>query len=109
MEVGVTSTAFIPECRDKRATDCGTFLEIHKPGDKTILTEVKLQGQYVSGYKMAVISMNFMRDNDRILCEGPHEVCTCSCNLRLYKNAAYSAAALVGAPYQVVMDRGEAA
>ncbi len=75
LELGITSTAFIPECSDKDATDCGTFLEVHQPGDPTILTEVKLQGQYVSGYKMAVISLTYQRSGTRILCEGDHEVC----------------------------------
>jgi hypothetical protein len=38
------------------------------------LTEVKLQGQYTSGYKMAVISLSYQRSGSRILCEGDHEV-----------------------------------
>ena len=74
LEIGVTSTAFVPECKDKDATDCGTFLEIHQPGDASILTEVKLQGQYLSGYKMAVMSLTYQRSGSKILCEGDHEV-----------------------------------
>lgn len=76
MEVGITQTAYIPECGGKYLDDasCGTFLEIHKPGDPTILSDVRLRGQYASGYRMAVISTTYMRNLSRIICEGDHEV-----------------------------------
>ena len=76
LELGITQTAYIPECSGKFSKDphCGTFLEIHKPGDPQILSEVRLQGQFTSGYRMAIISTTFQRNASRSICAGDHEL-----------------------------------
>jgi hypothetical protein len=76
VELGFTQTAWIVECGGKYATDphCGTFLEIHLPGDPTILAETRLRGQLTSGYRMTVMSTTFKGDSSRTLCVGKYEV-----------------------------------
>lgn len=110
MEIGITSTAFIPECSKKETSNCGTFLEVHQPGSREILTEVRLSGQFMSGYKMAVISMNYRRDQTRVLCEGDHEVRSCPTSRANDGGpmlaCLHPSTDVVGAPNKVGLDRG---
>ena len=43
-------------------------------GSDDILAEVRLKGQYTSGYRMAIVSMTFKGNASRVLCRGEHEV-----------------------------------
>lgn len=76
MEVGFTQTAWIVECGGTYANDphCGTFLEIHRPGDNTTLSATKLRGQLTSGYRTTIMSTTFKGNSSLLLCEGKHEI-----------------------------------
>jgi len=74
--LGYSQTALIVECNNQFRNDphCGTFLEIHKPGDEEVLAATKLRGQMFSGYRMTLISLTYKGRLDRLLCRGPHEI-----------------------------------
>lgn len=76
LEIGITQTAYIVQCGGKYKDDpnCGTFLEIHRPGRREILSQTRLRGQFASGYRMTVISMTHKGSAERVLCEGEHEM-----------------------------------
>ena len=76
LELAFTQTAFIAECGNRFQEDdhCGTYLEIHEPGDPEIVSDVKLKQQLPSGYRSTIISMTYKGDEGKILCNGPYEV-----------------------------------
>ena len=76
MELAFTQNSLIVECGNEFADDphCGTFLEIHKPEDPIILSEIRLRGQFMSGYRQTVMSLTIMGRDDMVLCRGEHQV-----------------------------------
>lgn len=76
IELAFTQTALVVECGNEFLDDphCGTFLEIHKPDDPIILSEIKLRGQFMSGYRQTVMSTNVMGRTDIVLCRGSHQI-----------------------------------
>lgn len=76
IEVAFSQNAYIVQCGGvwKDSRRCGTFLEIHTPGDDTVLAEVKLAGQFTNGYRQTILSTQYQGRADRTLCSGPHEV-----------------------------------
>ena len=73
MEVGITQTAYIFECGGAFAdsASCGTFLEVHRPGDDAVLAETRLRGQYTSGYRMSIVSTTVGASPNQVLCWDP--------------------------------------
>jgi len=69
-EFGYTQTALVVECGGEWEDHphCGTFLEIHRPGDTAILSSVKLKAVLTSGYRSGVISTTWQRHTHRVLC-----------------------------------------
>lgn len=69
-QVGFTQNALIVECGGKQSDNphCGTYLEIHKPGDETIIAQAKLRKQFTSGYRMSAISTTYRGNSSRIIC-----------------------------------------
>ncbi len=53
VEVGVSQNALIVECGGGHAGDphCGTYLEVHRPGDAQVLADARLPGMFTSGYR----------------------------------------------------------
>ncbi|KAA0146079.1 hypothetical protein FNF29_08267 [Cafeteria roenbergensis] len=76
LQLGVTQTAYIVECGGEFRNDpnCGTFLEIHRPGRREVLAQARLRGQFASGYRSTVISTTYRGNSSRVLCEGAHEL-----------------------------------
>jgi len=76
LEVGITQTAYVVQCGGTFRDDpnCGTFLEIHRPGRREVLAQARLRGQFASGYRMTVITTTHRGNSSRVLCEGDHEM-----------------------------------
>jgi hypothetical protein len=73
IELGITQSSYVHDCAAASQTDpeCGTFLEIHRPGRKGILSEVRIKGMYTSGYRKWLISSTYKRARDRVICYDP--------------------------------------
>ena len=74
VEIGYTSTAYIMDCKDENDMNCGTFVELHAPGDPKVLNEVKLKQGFVSGYRMTGISTVYSGESNQIICKGTYEL-----------------------------------
>eukprot|EP00941_MAST-03F_sp_MAST-3F-sp1_P004129 g4129.t1 len=76
MEIGYSQTAFIVECGGqlRGRGDCGTYLEVHLPGNPEILSEAPLPGGFTSGYRMFNLPLTYKNDITTVLCEGDYEV-----------------------------------
>eukprot|EP00939_MAST-03C_sp_MAST-3C-sp1_P004524 g4524.t1 len=74
LEVGYSSTAYVMTCREQESNNCGTFLEIHQPGNPYVISETKLPEGLLSGYRMTNISARHAEDLDRIICRGDYEL-----------------------------------
>lgn len=74
--VGYASTAYIAQCGGEFAEDnhCGTFLELHLPGKRGIISQTKLTTPITSGYATTVLPLTWFGDTSRIACEGPYEI-----------------------------------
>ena len=85
LQLAITQNAYISECggRFKDTDSCGTFLEVHRPNKREILTQVRLKGQYTSGYSGVVISSTYRNDENRIICQGDYEVIATNNSSRL--------------------------
>ena len=67
MQIGYSSTAFIPMCGGAAAEDphCGTFIEVHVPGgtpyhpEEFVVSEVRIGRRDVSGYDTLTIPLSF--------------------------------------------------
>jgi len=58
---------FIPKCENEFDNErCGTFIEIHMPGNEIIIKDVKIDEYYVNGFKTIFI-------NTTKLCAGRYE------------------------------------
>lgn len=74
--VGYMQTAYIAQCFGSFALDnhCGTFLEVHEPGNKLILSQTRLLGEYPSGFRTTTVPLMFRGDRQRTLCAGSYEL-----------------------------------
>lgn len=76
LQLGYTQTAFITECGGefKNNIRCGTYLEVHLPGNEAIISFVKLKSGFVSGYKTTVLPTLFHINKQWSICRGQHEL-----------------------------------
>jgi hypothetical protein len=81
LALGYTQTAYVVDCGGQYAgaDNCGTLLEVHRPGRRDVLASARLVGVVPSGYRMTVISTTYQGDPGRVLCFDPinggrHEV-----------------------------------
>lgn len=74
--VGYMQNAYIPQCYGEFALrdDCGSFLELHRSGDHTILSQTRLLAQYTSGFRTTTISLLYRSDASKVVCMGPYEI-----------------------------------
>jgi hypothetical protein len=70
VEIAITQTAHILECGGPYEADehCGTWLEIHRPGRKEILSSTRLKSIFTSGYRMSLLSLTYKREDNHVLC-----------------------------------------
>ncbi|KAF0689128.1 Aste57867_19400 [Aphanomyces stellatus] len=76
VSVAYMQTTYIVQCKGKFALDnhCGTFLELHKPGDETILSQTRLFGEFPNGYRTTTLPLFYMGNRSRTVCNGDYEV-----------------------------------
>lgn len=67
LEVAIMLNTFIPICENEFEGKCGTFLEIHMPGNPLILEKKQLTFYYSSGFKTLFLS-------SKGLCSGKYEI-----------------------------------
>lgn len=74
--VAYMQTALIPQCFGAFALDnhCGTFLEVHEPGNPIILSQTRLLGEYTNGFRTTTLPLFFQGDTTRTICQGNYEV-----------------------------------
>lgn len=74
--VAYSQTGYISQCAGEFALDnhCGTFLEVHEPGSKLILSQVRLLGEYPSGFRTTTVPLFFQGDRTRTICVGDYEI-----------------------------------
>jgi len=73
---GYTSTAYIVQCGKSfiESNHCGTFIELHFPGQNEILSQTRLEGGFTSGYRTSIIPLIFQGDPTKIICKGNYEL-----------------------------------
>jgi hypothetical protein len=68
LEIAWISNNYIPLCQDEfNSSLCGTFLEIHMPGNPKVLVDYKLNKYYVNGFSTVYLST-------KNLCAGRYEI-----------------------------------
>lgn len=67
LEIAYIINNFLPLCQNEFEDICGTFLEIHTPGNELILEKKKLTDYFSSGYKTFFLST-------KKLCSGKYEI-----------------------------------
>lgn len=74
--VGYMQTAYIVQCFGSFALDnhCGTFIELHAPGNKTILSQTRLLGEYPNGFRTTTLPLFFQGNRSRTICVGDYEI-----------------------------------
>ena len=70
VQLGYTQNAYVVQCGGafKHDPHCGTYIEIHKPGDETIINEVQLPGGFPSGYRTVILPLSFKGRPNRVIC-----------------------------------------
>ena len=53
---------------------CGTYLEIHVPGDARIVSEKRLPGGLLNGYRTLDLPLTYKFNKDRVICAGDYEI-----------------------------------
>ncbi|RHY73030.1 hypothetical protein DYB30_004180 [Aphanomyces astaci] len=76
VSVGYMQTAYIVQCLGSYALDnhCGTFLELHKPNDETILAQTRLFAEFTNGYRTTTLPLFHAGNRSRTVCNGDYEV-----------------------------------
>ncbi|RHY92292.1 hypothetical protein DYB37_007496 [Aphanomyces astaci] len=76
VSVGYMQTAYIVQCLGSFALDnhCGTFLELHKPNDETILAQTRLFAEFTNGYRTTTLPLFHAGNRSRTVCNGDYEV-----------------------------------
>lgn len=81
LALGYTQTAYVVECggQYQSSPDCGTLLEVHRPGRRDVLASTRLRSVTPSGYRMTVVSTTYQGNSSRVICYDPinggrHEV-----------------------------------
>lgn len=74
--VAYAQTGYITQCFGSFALDnhCGTFLEVHEPGSERVLSQVRLLGEYTSGFRTTTVPLFFAGDAARTVCSGDYEL-----------------------------------
>lgn len=74
--VAYSQTGYIVQCYGAFALDnhCGTFLEVHEPNSQAILSQVRLLGEYTSGFRATILPLFFAGDRTRTICKGDYEL-----------------------------------
>lgn len=73
--IAYTITNYVVQCGRHFIFDnhCGIFMELHKAGDDTILSQTRMLGEYPSGYRTTTLPL-YYKDRKRIVCRGNYEV-----------------------------------
>uniref|UniRef100_A0A7S2RMU5 Uncharacterized protein n=1 Tax=Mucochytrium quahogii TaxID=96639 RepID=A0A7S2RMU5_9STRA len=82
VSISYTSTSYIVRCGGEleNSPKCGTFLEIHRPGDATVINTARLPHniKFTSGYRPMALPTTFSNYEDpnfvRTICYGYYEV-----------------------------------
>ncbi|KDO35234.1 hypothetical protein SPRG_00079 [Saprolegnia parasitica CBS 223.65] len=76
VSVAYMQTAFIMQCMGGFALDnhCGTFLELHKPNDETILAQTRLFAELPNGYRTTTLPLFYKGNMSRTVCLGDYEI-----------------------------------
>ena len=74
--IGYTFNGWVMECGGEYKHDprCGTYLEIHVPGDERIVSEKQLPGGLMNGYRTIDMPMIYKFNKDRVICAGDYEI-----------------------------------
>ncbi|KAG6960987.1 hypothetical protein JG688_00009340 [Phytophthora aleatoria] len=74
--VGFMQTSHIVQCGGafELSNHCGTFLELHEPGNEKILSQTRLMRQYPSGFRTTTLPLFFQGDRTRTICMGDYEI-----------------------------------
>ncbi|KAG1709606.1 hypothetical protein DVH05_020264 [Phytophthora capsici] len=74
--VGFMQTSYIVQCGGafELSNHCGTFLELHEPGNGLILSQTRLLGQYPNGFRTTTLPLFFRGDRTRTVCTGDYEI-----------------------------------
>ena len=67
LELAYVINNFLPHCDGVFDGDCGTFIEIHMPGNSLVLQSILIERSFSSGYRTVFIST-------KNLCSGKYEV-----------------------------------
>jgi len=77
VQLAFTSTTYIVKCGGNLLNDpnCGSFLEVHLPGNPDIITEVRIPPDttFTSGYRTTIMPLNYKTAN-RTVCLGGYEI-----------------------------------
>lgn len=80
VSIAYHTSAFVVQCGGDFATDrnCGTFLELHRPGNERVINEIRLPPGFTSGYSPLHIDLSFADEPSRVVCSSDYEVgCRC--------------------------------
>ncbi|KAG7398188.1 hypothetical protein PHYBOEH_011511 [Phytophthora boehmeriae] len=74
--VGYMQNSYIVQCGGafELSNHCGTFLELHEPGNELILSQTRLLGSYPSGFRTTTLPLFFRGDRTRTICIGDYEI-----------------------------------
>ncbi|ETI42649.1 hypothetical protein F442_12175 [Phytophthora nicotianae P10297] len=74
--VGFMQTSYIVQCGGtfELSNHCGTFLELHEPGNEGILSQTRLMRQYPNGFRTTTLPLFFQGDRTRTICMGDYEI-----------------------------------
>lgn len=67
LEIAYIVNNFLPLCENEFSDTCGTFLEIHMPGNELILEKKQIPNYVSSGYRTLFLST-------KMLCSGKYEI-----------------------------------
>eukprot|EP00943_MAST-04B_sp_MAST-4B-sp1_P009464 g9464.t1 len=74
--IAYTYNGWIIDCAGEYAgsNKCGTYLEIHVPGDERIVSEKRLPGGLMNGYRTIDLPLIYKFNYDRVICAGNYEI-----------------------------------
>lgn len=74
--IGYTYNGWIIACAGEYEglSTCGTYLEIHVPGDERIVSEKRLPGGLLNGYRTIDMPLTYKFNKDRVICAGDYEI-----------------------------------
>lgn len=76
--IAYATTVYIPKCGGAYADSdsCGTFLELHAPGEPDIINQIRVESNtsFVSGYTTTIMPLQFANNSDHVICLGDYEL-----------------------------------